>query len=655
MNNLLQYLIVSLFSGWGGGDSGFHKAFFKTLLAVDNNLNSRQNFMLNYPGVDVQGWDLMTVKAAFILNYLGLTQLAIDCLLMSPPCSGISKAGKCDPYHPLNLLFLRSIRHMVPGLMARVFLIENVPMEGGMLVFYNLVQDELSKLKGEYHIKEGVLNSIEFGSPQNRSRFFILGIHKSLGVLPSFPEPTTPLLSQQKRIMDVLPTVDGIAYGYGWKKFKHKTEQLNTMTKTPNFVPVYNGVNGEFTKREVLDMCGYDAGWKTTGSFLSVWNRAGNSIMPDVSIAWATHIRDNILGKAAGAGSVTTIPTNGGGGTRNLFVADNTRLIVPAPPKIVDIAGTAISASIQAEKDKQPVQFPTVVKDKGKIIHGDCLKEMTKLASGSVDMVLTDLPYGLTAYKWDSVIPFDGLWEEWKRVLKPNGMVALFASGKFVGQCMTSNSGWYKYMWTWVKSNPTNFANAKKQPLRKCEHILVFYKGQCTYNPQGVRKILPGEVLPSGAGALNRKFSGNGVSPEGKLLSSGFKERDDGMSSQTTGTKISRTLGNGVSPEGQKPFYIQQQTGYPADVLYFPKAIRERDWDNFHPTQKPVDLLRYLIRTYTNPGDSVLDCCAGSMSTGVAALLEERRYILIEKDGAYFQKGVERITRYERKKNLMVQ
>jgi site-specific DNA-cytosine methylase len=303
-NQLLQYLIVSLFSGWGGGDSGFHKAFFKTLLAVDNNRNSRENFKLNFPGVDVQDWDLMTVKAAFILNYLGLKQLAIDVLLMSPPCTGVSKAGKCDPYHPLNRLYLRSIKSIIPGLLPRVFLIENVPMEGDMLVLYNLIQNELEKLKGEYHIEEGILNSIDFGSPQSRKRFFILGVHKSLGVMPSFPEPTTPLLSQQKRIMDVLPTVDGIAYGYGWAKFKHKSEQLNTMTKTPNFVPVYNGVNGEFTKREVLDMCGYDTDWKTTGSFIQVWNRAGNSIMPHVSIAWAEHIRDNILGKADGTSPV---------------------------------------------------------------------------------------------------------------------------------------------------------------------------------------------------------------------------------------------------------------------------------------------------------------------------------------------------------------
>ena len=187
---------------------------------------------------------------------------------------------------------------MIPGLMPRVFLIENVPMEGAMRVLYDLVQVELEKLKGAYHIDEFTLNSNEYGSPQSRYRFFIHGVHKSLGVLPSFPEPTTPLISQQKRIMDVLPTADGIAYGYGWAKFKHKSGQLNTMTKTPNFVPVYNGVNGEFTKREVLDMGGFPENWLTTGSFLQVWNRAGNSIMPDLSYAWAKHIRDNILGKA---------------------------------------------------------------------------------------------------------------------------------------------------------------------------------------------------------------------------------------------------------------------------------------------------------------------------------------------------------------------
>lgn len=291
----------------------------------------------------------------------------------------------------------------------------------------------------------------------------------------------------------------------------------------------------------------------------------------------------------------------------------------------------------------------------GRLIHGDCLEELAKLEDKSVSFVLTDLPYQMTDYKWDCQIPFSELWKQWKRVLKPNGVVALFASGKFVGQVMTSNMEGFKYSWVWVKSNATNFANAKKQPMRKFENILVFYDKQPTYNPQGVRKLKVGEVLPSGAGGPDKRHSGNGVrekidhgAEDGKIMHSGFKERPDGSSSQSTEIKISRHIGNGVSVNSNRPLYFQQQTGYPSDVLYFSRQGHKRDWNNFHPTQKPLELLRYLIKTHSNPGDTVLDCTAGSMSTGIAALMEGRQYIMIEKDEEYFRMGAHRVSVHEK-------
>jgi len=135
-----QFNNASLFSGWGGGDSGFHKAGFDTLLGVDNDKHSRECFKLNFPLADVQAWDLSKVKAAFILHHLGLTQLALDSLVISAPCTGISKAGKGDPYNKLNILYLRSITHFIPGLKPCMFLMENVPMEGDMRVFYSIVE-----------------------------------------------------------------------------------------------------------------------------------------------------------------------------------------------------------------------------------------------------------------------------------------------------------------------------------------------------------------------------------------------------------------------------------------------------------------------------------------------------------------------------------
>src|SRR6185437_7230098 len=146
-------------------------------------------------------------------------------------------------------------------------------------------------------------------------------------------------------------------YGYGWRKFKHKSEQLITMTKTPNFVPIRNGEIDEFTEREILDICGYPPEWKTTGSLLQVWNRAGNSIMPHVSSALAYHIRDNILGKANDVRQVTNIPAGSGDGT-NDQISLTDRLIISAPPAIVDLTGTPIKSS--SEKEKHPIQLPPV-------------------------------------------------------------------------------------------------------------------------------------------------------------------------------------------------------------------------------------------------------------------------------------------------------
>lgn len=218
--------------------------------------------------------------------------------------------------------------------------------------------------------------------------------------------------------------------------------------------------------------------------------------------------------------------------------------------------------------------------------HGDCLEVMKETPDQSVDLVLCDLPYGTTACAWDSVIPFDDLWAEYRRVCK--GAIVLTANQPFTSALVMSNPQGFKYTWAWVKTNCTGFANAKKQPLRQFEDVLVFYDRQPTYNPQGVIKLEKPKTRTKDTGAIMGR--------------TGFK---DG--------------------------YVQTETNYPKNVLHVPS---ER---GHHPTQKPVALMEYLIRTYTNEGDVVLDNTMGSGTTGVACMNTGRRFIGIEREAQYLE------------------
>jgi len=232
-----------------------------------------------------------------------------------------------------------------------------------------------------------------------------------------------------------------------------------------------------------------------------------------------------------------------------------------------------------------------------KLFHGDCLEVMPTLDAGSVDMVLADPPYGTTACKWDSIIPLETMWKQLKRLINPNGAIVMTASQPFTTTLIASNMKMFKYCWYWKKNRATGVLNAKKQPLRCVEDVCVFYKKQVTYNPQGV------------------------VSCD-KLTSTG-----------NTGTGNSDNYGSVAVGT-----YNQTQTGYPRQVLEI-KSVGK----TVHPTQKPVALMEYLIRTYTNEGDTVLDFTMGSGTTGVACQNTGRKFIGIEKDAEYFAIAKERL------------
>lgn len=229
------------------------------------------------------------------------------------------------------------------------------------------------------------------------------------------------------------------------------------------------------------------------------------------------------------------------------------------------------------------------------VIEGDCLKVMKKIPDNSIDMVLCDLPYGTTQNKWDSVIPLKKLWKEYCRIVKDNGAIVLTSQGVFTAKLILSKEDYFKYKIVWIKSKATNFLNAKKQPLRKHEDICIFYKKQPTYNPQ----MTAGDSYDKGI-------------------------RKD----QLTGSYGDFQPSHVKSDGGRYPIDV---VGYEVDDFVYVKTA-EAEGKVVHPTQKPIELGRYLIRTFTKEGDVVLDNACGSGSFLVAAIKEGRNFIGIEKN-----------------------
>ena len=233
------------------------------------------------------------------------------------------------------------------------------------------------------------------------------------------------------------------------------------------------------------------------------------------------------------------------------------------------------------------------------LLFGDCLERMKEIPDGSVDLILTDPPYGTTACKWDSVIPFEPMWAELKRIIKHNGAIVMTASQPFTTILIHSNIKDFKYAWVWDKVKPSTGLHAKVMPLRSTEDIVVFGSGKINYFPQMVQKKLRVE------------------------------DKNDSNGETFGGARVKRLHDN-------------KGLGYPKNLLTISNADQT---GRVHPTQKPVALLEYLIRTYTDEGDTVLDFTAGSMSTAIACINTNRNGIMIEKDEQYFKVGSERVKR----------
>lgn len=236
--------------------------------------------------------------------------------------------------------------------------------------------------------------------------------------------------------------------------------------------------------------------------------------------------------------------------------------------------------------------------------NGDCLELMKDISDKSIDMILCDLPYGVTAKnKWDSVIPYQPLWEQYNRIIKDNGAIVLFGQDKFTAETMLSNKKLHRYNLIWKKVLPSGFLNANRMPLREHEDIMVFYKKLPTYNPQ--------------------KIKGKPCHTKGKVVG-----------------KMNDAQLNNNNYRDFKCVETEGDMKFPTSILEFSKPHPSI---SVHPTQKPVELLEWLIKTYTNEGETVLDNCMGSGSTGVACVNTNRKFIGIELDTSYYEIAKQRV------------
>lgn len=248
------------------------------------------------------------------------------------------------------------------------------------------------------------------------------------------------------------------------------------------------------------------------------------------------------------------------------------------------------------------------------ILFGDCLELMKDISDKSIDMILCDLPYGTTACKWDVVIPFKPLWEQYERIIKDNGAIVLTANQPFTSALVMSNIKMFKYCWSWEKDNGTNFITSHYQPMRVIEDVCVFSFAATSFVKDGIiMKYNPQFLHGKPYSCISGKQKQASIIREGK----GGWDQVHGHKTISTGER------------------------YPKNLIKF-----NRDKDNLHPTQKPVALFEYFINTYTNDGDIVLDNCAGSFTTAIACINTNRKYICMENEEKHFKTGEERIRKH---------
>ncbi|ALM64228.1 DNA methylase [Lactococcus phage 936 group phage Phi91127] len=262
-----------------------------------------------------------------------------------------------------------------------------------------------------------------------------------------------------------------------------------------------------------------------------------------------------------------------------------------------------------------------------KIYNEECLEGMKKIPDGSVDMILCDLPYGTTACTWDEIIPFKPLWEQYERVIKDNGAIVLTASQPFTSKLVMSNIKWFKHEWIWEKQRASNFMRANHEPLKYHENILVFSKGLLNFNPQRYKVLEIDEIMTMTKKEMEVMMKSKHYDRFGRV-DKRKTVRGPNENKKYLGSEIKRVRN---ADDGFRN---------PKSVL----KINNKLHGNIHPTQKPVPLFEYLIRTYTNKGDTVLDNCMGSGTTAIACLNTERNFIGFELNEEYYNMSLKRIS-----------
>lgn len=248
-----------------------------------------------------------------------------------------------------------------------------------------------------------------------------------------------------------------------------------------------------------------------------------------------------------------------------------------------------------------------------KIYNEECLEGMKRIEDKSVDMILCDLPYGMTECKWDTIIPLDKLWEQYERVIKDNGAIVLTAAQPFTTYLINSNIKLFKYTWYWIKNRPSGWQHAKNKPMTKVEEVCVFSKA-----PIGHFSLL---------GKKRMEYYPQGIKPSGKKTISA--------------TKRGNIMGKRPNQTGKK---YESFTGFPHNILEIQNVVGKQA---VHPTQKPVELFEYLIKTYTNEGETVLDNCMGSGTTAISCVNTNRNYIGFELDEDYYNASLDRIKKHK--------
>jgi len=247
----------------------------------------------------------------------------------------------------------------------------------------------------------------------------------------------------------------------------------------------------------------------------------------------------------------------------------------------------------------------------GVVQQGDCIELMKVLPNQCIHLILCDLPYGTTQCKWDSVIDTDALWEQYRRLITPDGAIVLTAVQPFTTTLILSNREWYKYEWIWVKSRASGFMNAKLKPMNRHESVLVFSPGTTANKSDRLMKYRPQDLV-----RIDKTRSGKRTS----------KNDSDG---------------HRLCRDSHKEVMVQEFSCYPSTILEFPSVSR-----GIHPTQKPVELFEYLIRTYTDEGDVVMDNCSGSGTTAIAALRANRKFVCMELNMEYYTQTLSRIDKH---------